>query len=160
MSHPDFAVLTVSEVGPAELDRHIRGWLVEVRERHSGNTARGWFAGVRHFCRWMESEGETDRDATAGIRTGAPGDPETAVLTDEGRPHHDRQPGAAAAPLHRRRRCHRHRRAEGQGPAGAGERPPDAVDQPGARRRPARHRLTIRAGRGQATIDLLNEYPA
>ena len=74
MSHPDFAVLTVSwelalradgyadntvkayqnavrsladwlaehqpEVGPAELDRqHIRGWLVEVRERHSSNTA-------------------------------------------------------------------------------------------------------------------------
>jgi site-specific recombinase XerD len=72
------------EVGPAELDRqHVRGWLVEVRERHSSNTARGWFAGVRHFCRWMESEGETDRDATAGIRTPAPGDPETAVLMDE-----------------------------------------------------------------------------
>jgi site-specific recombinase XerD len=86
MSHPDFAVLTVSwelalrddgyadntvkayqeavrslgdwlaerhpEVGPAELERrHIRGWLVDVRESHSSNTARGWFAGVRHFCR-------------------------------------------------------------------------------------------------------------
>jgi site-specific recombinase XerD len=109
MSHPDFAVLTVSwelalradghadntvkayqnavrslaswlaehhpEVGPADLNRqHIRGWLVEVRERHSSNTARGWFAGVHHFCRWMESEGETGRDATAGIRTPAPGD--------------------------------------------------------------------------------------
>ena len=36
--------------------------------------------------------------------------------------------GLSAAPLHRRRRCHRHRRAEGQGPAGAGERPPDAID--------------------------------
>jgi hypothetical protein len=37
------------EMGPVELDRqHIRGWLVEVRERHSSNTARGWFAGVRH----------------------------------------------------------------------------------------------------------------
>lgn len=73
-----------TEVGPAELKRqHIRGWLVEVRERHSSNTARGWFAGARHFCRWMESEGETDRDATAGIRTPAPGDPETAVLSDE-----------------------------------------------------------------------------
>ena len=117
MSHPDFAVLTVSwelalradgyaantvkayqnavrsladwladchpEVGPAELDRqHIRGWLVEVRERHSSNTARGWFAGVRHFCRWLESEGEADQDATAGIRTPAPGDPETPVLAD------------------------------------------------------------------------------
>jgi site-specific recombinase XerD len=117
MSHPDFAVLTVSwelalradgyadntvkayqnavrsladwlaehhpEVGPAELDRkHIRGWLVEVRERHSSNTARGWFAGVRHFCRWLESEGEAGQDATAGIRTPAPGDPETPVLSD------------------------------------------------------------------------------
>jgi site-specific recombinase XerD len=72
------------KVGPAELDRqHVRGWLVEVRERHSSNTARGWFAGVRHFCRWMESEGEADRDATTGIRTPAPGDPETVVLTDE-----------------------------------------------------------------------------
>jgi site-specific recombinase XerC len=30
----------------------------------------------------MESEGETDRDATAGIRTPAPGDPETPVLSD------------------------------------------------------------------------------
>jgi site-specific recombinase XerD len=71
------------EVGPAELERqHIRGWLVEVRERHSPNTARGWFAGVRHFCRWLESEGEADHDATAGIRTPAPGDPETPVLSD------------------------------------------------------------------------------
>jgi site-specific recombinase XerD len=71
-------------VGPIELERrHIRGWLVEVREGHSSNTARGWFAGVRHFCRWLQSEGETDHDATAGIRTPAPGDPETAVLSDE-----------------------------------------------------------------------------
>jgi site-specific recombinase XerD len=118
MSHPDFAVLTVSwelalradgyadntvkayqkavrslsdwlaerhpEVGPVELERrHIRGWLVEVRESHSSNTARGWFAGVRTFCRWLQSEGETEQDATAGIRTPAPGDPETAVLSDE-----------------------------------------------------------------------------
>jgi site-specific recombinase XerC len=74
--HPD--------VGPIELDRqHIRGWLVNLRESRLSNTARGWFAGVRHFCRWLESEGETDRDATAGIRTPAPGDPETAVLSDE-----------------------------------------------------------------------------
>jgi NAD(P)-dependent dehydrogenase (short-subunit alcohol dehydrogenase family) len=44
------------------------------------------------------------------------------------RPHHDRQPEAAAAPLHRRRGCHRHRRAEGEGPARAGERLPRPVD--------------------------------
>jgi Phage integrase, N-terminal SAM-like domain len=74
------------EVGPAELDRqHLRGWLVEVREGHSSNTARGWFAGVRHFCRWLESEGEADHNATAGIRTPAPGDPETPVLSDQRR---------------------------------------------------------------------------
>jgi site-specific recombinase XerC len=40
-------------------------------------------AGVRHFCRWLQGEGEADHDATAGIRTPAPGDPETAVLSDE-----------------------------------------------------------------------------
>jgi site-specific recombinase XerD len=73
--HPD--------VGPAQLERqHIRGWLLEVREHHSSNTARGWFAGVRHFRRWLQSEGEADQDATAGIRTPAPGDPETPVLSD------------------------------------------------------------------------------
>jgi site-specific recombinase XerD len=72
------------EVGPVELERrHIQGWLVEVRETHSSNTARGWFAGVRHFCRWLQSEGENDQDATAGIRTPAPGDPETAVLSED-----------------------------------------------------------------------------
>ena len=37
---------------------------------------------VRHFCRWLEGEGEADRDATAGIKTPAPGDPETPVLSD------------------------------------------------------------------------------
>jgi hypothetical protein len=35
-----------------------------------------------HFCRWLQSEGEADQDATAGIRTPAPGDPETPVLSD------------------------------------------------------------------------------
>jgi NAD(P)-dependent dehydrogenase (short-subunit alcohol dehydrogenase family) len=44
------------------------------------------------------------------------------------RPRHDRQQEAAAAPLHRRRRCYRHRRAEGEGPAGAGERFTRPVD--------------------------------
>jgi site-specific recombinase XerD len=71
-------------VGPADLDRdHVRGWLVHLRETRSSSTARGWFAGVRHFCRWLQAEGEADRDATAGIRTPAPGDPETPVLSDE-----------------------------------------------------------------------------
>jgi site-specific recombinase XerD len=53
-----------------------------VRERHSSNTARGWFAGVRQFCRWLQSEGEANQDAMAGTKTPAPGDPETPVLSD------------------------------------------------------------------------------
>jgi len=74
--HPD--------VGPVELNRdHVRGWLVHLRETRSSSTARGWFAGVRHFTRWLQAEGEADRDATAGIRTPAPGDPATPVLSDE-----------------------------------------------------------------------------
>jgi site-specific recombinase XerD len=69
------------QIGPLELEReHVRGWLVHVRETRSSATARGWFADVRHFCRWLQAEGETDRDATAGIKTPAPGDPETPVL--------------------------------------------------------------------------------
>jgi site-specific recombinase XerD len=68
-------------IGPAELERdHVRGWLVHIRETRSSSTARGWFAGVRHFCRWLQAEGETNRDATAGIKTPAPGDPATPVL--------------------------------------------------------------------------------
>src|SRR5574341_535432 len=51
-THPD--------VGPVELDRaRVRGWLVHVRDTRSASTARGWFAGVRHFCRWLLAEDET-----------------------------------------------------------------------------------------------------
>jgi len=71
-------------IGPADLTRdHIRGWLVCVRETHSANTARGWFAGVRHFCRFLVAEGEATRDATEGVKTPAPGEPETPVLSPE-----------------------------------------------------------------------------
>jgi site-specific recombinase XerD len=67
--HPD--------VGPAELDHdHVRGWLVHLRETRSSRP-REWFAGMRHLCRWLQAEGETDQDATAGIRTSPPGDPGT-----------------------------------------------------------------------------------
>jgi site-specific recombinase XerD len=69
------------QIGPLELEReHVRGWLVHVHETWSSAMARGWFAGVRQFCRWLQAEGETNRDATAGIKTPAPGDPETPVL--------------------------------------------------------------------------------
>lgn len=68
--------------GPADLTRdHIRGWLVHVRATRSSASARGWFAGVRHFARWMLAEGEAAQDATAGIKTPAPGDPATPVLS-------------------------------------------------------------------------------
>ena len=71
-------------VGPAELDRdHVRGWLAWTREHKSSSTARAWFAGVRHFCRWLLAEGEAAHDATAGIRTPRPGDQETRVLALE-----------------------------------------------------------------------------
>jgi site-specific recombinase XerD len=74
--HPD--------VGPVELDRdHVRGWLVHVRQTRSSSTARGWFPGVRHFARWLQSEGEANRDATAGIRSPSAGDPQTPVLSVE-----------------------------------------------------------------------------
>jgi Phage integrase, N-terminal SAM-like domain len=62
--HPD--------VGPVELDReHVRGWLVHLRETRSSSTARGWFAGVRHFCRWLQSEGASDRDAGGDLPAAA-----------------------------------------------------------------------------------------
>jgi Phage integrase, N-terminal SAM-like domain len=65
-------------VGPIELERrHIRGWLVEVREGHSSNTARGWFAGVRHFLPVAPERGRDRprrhrRDQDTGA--GRPGD--------------------------------------------------------------------------------------
>lgn len=69
------------ETGPADLTRdHIRGWIVHLRDTASPNTARSWFAGVRHFCRWMLAEREAGHDATDGIRTPAPGETHTRVL--------------------------------------------------------------------------------
>jgi site-specific recombinase XerD len=69
-------------VGPLELQRdHVRAWIVHVRETRSSGTARSWFAGLRHFCRWLVAEGERPDDATAGIKTPAPNDPTTPVLT-------------------------------------------------------------------------------
>lgn len=72
-------------VGPIEADRnHVRGWLVNLRDTTSANTARGRFAGVRHFFRWLVAEGERTDDATLGIRTPPKSDPYTPVLkTDD-----------------------------------------------------------------------------
>lgn len=70
-------------IGPAELERdHVRGWLVHLRETVSANTARSWFAGVRHYCKWLVAEGEGTVDATDGIKTPRAGDPRTPTLSD------------------------------------------------------------------------------
>jgi site-specific recombinase XerD len=69
-------------VGPLDLTRHhIRGWLAHVRERNGATTAKTYFAGVRHFCRWLVAEGETTTDATAGVKTPVPSEPATPVLS-------------------------------------------------------------------------------
>jgi site-specific recombinase XerD len=71
-------------VGPEEITReHVRGWLVDLRATSRANTARSWFAGVRHFCKWMVAEGETDTDATQGIKTPRAGEPLTPVLSSK-----------------------------------------------------------------------------
>ncbi|MEW2382329.1 tyrosine-type recombinase/integrase [Micromonospora sp. NPDC047707] len=68
-------------VGPLDVTRdQIRAWIVHVRDSSSTGTARSWFAGVRHFFRWLVAEGETDRDPTEGIRTPPPNQPTTPVL--------------------------------------------------------------------------------
>src|SRR4051812_5723105 len=57
-------------VAPDSVTRdHVRGWIVHLRETGSSNTARSWFAGLRHFFRWMVAEQESDHDPTEGIRT-------------------------------------------------------------------------------------------
>jgi site-specific recombinase XerD len=74
----------VPDAGPTEAQReHVRGWVVHIRETTSSGTARSWFAGLRHFCRWMVAEGEAETDATANIKTPAPNDPRTPIVTAE-----------------------------------------------------------------------------
>lgn len=69
-------------VGPLDVTReHVRAWIVHVREASSSGTARSWFAGVRHFFRWLVAEGERDEDPTAQIKTPAPNAPTTPVLS-------------------------------------------------------------------------------
>jgi hypothetical protein len=90
------------EVGPAELDRqHIRGWLVEVRERRSSNTARGWFAGVRHFCRLAAGRGRGRPRRHRGhpdAGAGCSGDG-SAEVAAELRTSHPRMDSAVSSPL-------------------------------------------------------------
>jgi site-specific recombinase XerD len=73
-----------TEVAPAEVTRdHIRGWIVHTRELASTATARARFAGIRHFFRWALEEGEVSRDPTNGVKTPAPGNPRTPVLSSD-----------------------------------------------------------------------------
>lgn len=71
-------------VGPGGVTRdHVRAWLVDVRDTRSSSSARSWFAGVKHFYRWMVAEGECDTDPTVGIRTPRASEPTTPMVTRE-----------------------------------------------------------------------------
>jgi site-specific recombinase XerD len=70
------------DTDPTAVTRNqVRGWLAELRSTRSAGTARSWFAGVRHFFRWLVAEEESDHDPTQGIRTPPPGAPVTEVLS-------------------------------------------------------------------------------
>ena len=70
------------DIGPTEVVRdHVRGWLVTLRRQRSQNTARTYYAGVRHFYRWLLAEGEIEVDPCDGIRSPAPAEPETPVVS-------------------------------------------------------------------------------
>lgn len=72
--HPD--------VGVRDVQRdHVRGWLIHVRESTSSGSARSQFPAVRKFFTWAVDEGEAGHDPTQGIKTPAPNDPVTPVLT-------------------------------------------------------------------------------
>jgi len=62
---------------------HLRGFIVHVRRTRSSGTARSWFAGLRHFYRFVVGEDEMDRDPTATIKTPKPNDPQTPVLSTQ-----------------------------------------------------------------------------
>lgn len=72
------------EVGPAELGRdHVRGWLAHIRDTRGATSAKTWFAGVRHFTKWMVAEGEATTDATEKVTYPAASEPATPVLSPE-----------------------------------------------------------------------------
>jgi hypothetical protein len=143
----------------------VRGWLVHLRETRSGSTARGWFAGVRHFCRWLQSEGETDRDATAGIRDPRAGrsprrrccrmrscaaclpPAQAGISRRAGTTHHRAVPGRRAAavgvgrPSGRRRRPPRPDRVRGR-QSEPPQRPPAIAPSRSGSRRPGRWAAT------------------
>ncbi len=69
---------------PAEVTRDdIRRWIIATRERTSSGTARSWFAGVRHFYKFLIEEQEAETDPTVGIKTPPPNQHVTPVLSDD-----------------------------------------------------------------------------
>jgi site-specific recombinase XerD len=73
---------TYPDVSATDVTRdHVRGFLVHVRETRSTSTARGWFAGIRHFFRFLVAEEEMDKDPTSGVKTPPAGEPHTPVLS-------------------------------------------------------------------------------
>jgi site-specific recombinase XerD len=74
--HPD--------TGPLDVTRgQVRSWLVHIRDTRSSGTARSWFAGVRHFLKWLVAEGETTTDPSLGIRSPGPNEAKTPVVSGE-----------------------------------------------------------------------------
>jgi site-specific recombinase XerD len=72
--HPD--------AGPRDVTRdHVRAWIVHLRETTSSGTARSRFPAIRHFYRWAIDEHEATADPTDGLRTPAPNQVHTPVLT-------------------------------------------------------------------------------
>lgn len=72
------------DTGPCEATRDdVRSWLVDLRRTRAQNTARTYYAGVRHFYRFLHAEGELDHDPTAGIRSPAPAETHTEVVSPE-----------------------------------------------------------------------------
>jgi site-specific recombinase XerC len=69
------------ELAPRDLTRqHVRAWVADVRERCGATTGKTYFAGVRHFTKWLVAEGEATTDATAGVKYPAAAEASTPVL--------------------------------------------------------------------------------
>lgn len=76
--------LEAPDCGPTDVIRdQIRAWVVHMRKTVANNTVRARFGGVRHFYRWLVTEGENDRTPFDGVKTPKAGDPHTPVLTAE-----------------------------------------------------------------------------
>src|SRR6266511_1966056 len=72
------------QLDPADLKRaHVRGWIADVRGRNGATTAATYYAGVRHFAKWLQAEGEIAANPTDGVRCPVPTEPSTPVLSSD-----------------------------------------------------------------------------